>query len=334
MPQDFADLTYHGQIRRLRLLAAVALAKYPLRVRGLEFINHGENTTFKVTAREGRFLLRIHRKGYHTPAAIEEELNWLSLLSKKGLSVPKPLKSRAGAFLETAEHPLMNTPREVCVFKWNDGKVIRGGDVKYTPELFFETGKLLGRIQNQTPRGKPRYRVYWDTEGLVGRGPKFGSIDKLKDTTPAQQKLISKMRHRAYGKLKWFEKKFPKRMGLIHADLHFGNLLKTPKGLAAIDFDDGGYGFHAYDLAIPLVAAEGLFERGELDAAASTAALIAGFKTERPWDNHDDGILPVLMIARKLMMLGWLNSRTDNPRLAAYLKTAVKNTVASFKKMT
>lgn len=328
MAVPFAEASYRSQVSRLRRLAAVALAKYPLYVRRLEFIHHGENTTFKVTAREGRFLLRIHRNGYHTPSAIGEELQWLALLSKKGLKVPAPLKSRAGRLLETAAHPLVPAAREVCVFKWTEGS--RGGG-RLRPELMFEVGRLLGRIQNETPRAKPRHRVYWNADGLVGRSPKFGPIDRIKGATPAQQKLISRVRLRTYRKLKWFEKTFPRRLGLIHADLHFGNLLKTRDGIAAIDFDDGGYGFHAYDLAIPLVGAERLMKKKKLNREALKSALIAGYKTERAWDRYDDEILPVLITARKLLMLGWLNSRTDNPRLAAFLPTAIKSAVGDLK---
>jgi Ser/Thr protein kinase RdoA (MazF antagonist) len=52
--------------------------------------------------------------------------------------------------------------------------------------------------------------------------------------------------------LQRFERRFPERLGLIHADLHFGNFLDTGAGPAAIDFDDCGRGFLAYDLAVPL----------------------------------------------------------------------------------
>ncbi len=46
---DFEKASYLSQLHRLRALAELALTKYPVRVKKIEFINHGENTTFKVT---------------------------------------------------------------------------------------------------------------------------------------------------------------------------------------------------------------------------------------------------------------------------------------------
>ena len=59
--------------------------------------------------------------------------------------------------------------------------------------------------------------------------------------------------------------------------------------------------------------------------------LIDGYKTKRNWDAEDEKIFSSLVTARKLLMLGWLNSRSDNPRLKKYLKTAVKNCLKHLK---
>jgi Ser/Thr protein kinase RdoA (MazF antagonist) len=59
-------------------------------------------------------------------------------------------------------------------------------------------------------------------------------------------------RRRLLTRLRRIERKRPERLGVIHADLHFGNLLRTRDGMSAIDFDDCGRGFYAHDLAVPL----------------------------------------------------------------------------------
>ena len=38
--------------------------------------------------------------------------------------------------------------------------------------------------------------------------------------------------------------------GLIHADLHFGNLISGPLGLGVIDFAEAAPGYFAFDLAL------------------------------------------------------------------------------------
>lgn len=55
--------------------------------------------------------------------------------------------------------------------------------------------------------------------------------------------------------------------GLIHADLHHGNLLLHEGALTAIDFDDCAYGSFAFDLAMPIYYAV----RSQRDTPAEAA---------------------------------------------------------------
>lgn len=323
--KPFAQASYLAQVRRLSVLARSALRQYPIRVDTIKFINHGENTTFKVTATNGdRFLLRIHRRDYHTPAAIQEELAWLARLAKMDtLTVPRPLCSKSGKLLVTAEAAGIPEFRHCCVFHWIDGTFI---DKSLSPQHMFELGKIIARLQSSAPRSQAR--KYWHAEGLLGRQAKFGSIDSLSGIAPKDQRTITVARLRILRKLKAFERRFPQRMGLIHADLHFGNILRLESGLGIIDFDDSGFGFHAYDLAIPLISASYTFaKKGRKNLPALREALISGYKALAPWDKHDDEILSDLLLTRRLVMIGWLNSRADNPRLKKYLKGSVRRTL-------
>jgi len=312
MANDLSGASYLAQLRRLRNLATNAMARYPVKVRAIHFIHHGENTTFQVQARDGRkYLLRIHRNDYHTQEGIQEELSWLALLAKTSLDVPKPLLSKNGNYLESITHPSAPLSRNCSVFKWMEGRMI-GKTV--APKHMYQVGALLANLQLHTPRKPVAHRRYWDSEGLVGVKPKFSSIDKLADVSRKQQEIITRARKLVFKKLRSFEKKFPERMGLIHADLHFGNILKIGSGLGAIDFDDCGYGFHAYDLAIPLYSVEHILsEKQQKRIPEYKEALIAGYTSKKTWDRSDEELFPYLLSARRLCMLGWLNSRSDNP---------------------
>jgi len=118
-------------------------------------------------------------------------------------------------------------------------------------------------------------------------------------------------------------------MGLIHADLHFGNLLVHQGQLVAIDFDDCGYGFHAYDLAIPLVSLEyyAKLQKSKDMYRNSRAALFAGYRSIERLDVKDEAMVHQLMIARNLFMVTWIHSRSDHPRLQARLKKVVNRVV-------
>lgn len=324
----FSEASYRAQVRRLRLLAKAALDAYPFRVAKLDFIHHGENATFKVTDTRGRcYLLRILRADYHSLDAITEELSWLARIAKTGLvKAPSPVKSRRGRLVEQAEVAAVPQPRYCCVFRWIEGRFINKG---LRTRDMHELGALIGKLQNQTLKTKVRHRRYWTAEGLVGKNPKFGSIDTLKGVRAKDQLVITRSRKQVLRKLRRFEMRYPSKLGLIHTDLHFGNVLRATTGrLCPIDFDDCGLGFHAYDLVAPLISAEAAFKRrNRRKLSALKQALVAGYSEQRPWTREDDAILPYLYLARRLTMLGWLNARWDNPRLRRHMKGAVHRTL-------
>lgn len=330
MKKTFVESSYLSQVRRLRSLAKKALLEYPFKVKSIHFLKHGENATFRAETSNGQsFLIRIHRNDYHSKLAIEEELKWLSHLSKKGVSVPQPVRSKKGNLVETVEHADMGSSRNCSVLVWVPGSFL---EKSIKPKHLFEVGQLLADFQNNTPKGKTKHRQYWTAEGMVGTNPKFGSIDKLPNVSPHEQKILTAARKLIFKKLKAFGKKYPQRMGLIHADLHFGNIVSNRKKLAAIDFDDCGYGFFAHDLVTPYVSVENSLSKKKAHLLPQyQKALIEGYKSKRKWDKNDEEIFRHLITARKLMMLGWLNSRSDNPRLKKYLKGAVKNVLEHLK---
>lgn len=332
MKKPFHESSYLAQVRRLRNLARQALGQYPIQVQSIDFINHGENTTFRVQAATGQnYLLRIHRDQYHTKSAIIEELAWLDHLAKKGLSVPKPVLSIKRNRVETVHVPDVGS-RNCSVLEWLDGRFL---EKSIKPSHMFQVGQLIADLQNNNPQGPVKSRHYWSADGLVGAHPKFGSIDRLSAISKREQNSLIKARRSVLKKLKQFEKKFPKKLGLIHADLHFGNIVLVNKKIAAIDFDDCGYGFFAYDLVIPFLSVQNyLGKKSKHMIPDYKNALLDGYRSKRKWDQYDDEIFSYLVTARKLLMLGWLNSRSDNPKLKKYLVGAVKNTLAHLKRVT
>ena len=134
----YDDLTYLGQVRRLRRLAERAV---PLFIPGdvrLTLIQHGENTTYRVDVSdtdaapadltgspyaENRDLLRVHRTGYQSADSIASELAWLSALRHQaGLVVPEPVPSLEGAPLVTVSAPGIPEPRVCSLLRWINGR--------------------------------------------------------------------------------------------------------------------------------------------------------------------------------------------------------------------
>lgn len=331
MKKPFNQASYLAQVRRLKILAQKALAEYPIRVKSIHFIQHGENATFRVQAAHGQtFLLRVHRQGYHSKSAIIEEMRWLRRLVRDGFFVPNPVLSNGRRLVETVETADTGS-RNCTVLEWVHGRFI-GKSVK--PRHMFEVGRLLAQFHNHTSNNKVIHRRYWTAEGLVGETPKFGALNQVKALSTSQRKVLLEARKTVFTKLRKYEKKYPNRQGLIHADLHFGNFLSSGGRLGAIDFDDCGYGFFVYDLVIPYISLQRVLgTRKKSVLLEYKNALIEGYKTERKWTNEDEALFPYLVAARRIMMIGWLNSRSDNPRLRRHLKGAFKEVVRYLKEL-
>lgn len=330
--KKFSELSYTGQVARLRELAEKVLTHYPIKISKIKFINHGENTTFKITdSRKKNYLLRICRYEYHTAEALNEELQWLKKLSCQ-FRVPTPVVSNKKKLLEWTSTKLLPEGRNTALFHWTDGIFLstkQSSKNKMKVHHMVSLGRLIGELHNhETTRGKVTHRKYWTVQGLVGRKSKFGSIDHITQATPVQQRLISITRRSLCVSMKKFEKKYPSKQGLIHADLHFRNLVFNKRDIALIDFDDSGFGFFAYDLAIPILSVTSSKFLLKKEKILFRKAILEGYQQVQPWTTDDEKFLEQCMLARKLLMLGWLNSRSDNPKLKKYVKTAIKEAVS------
>jgi Ser/Thr protein kinase RdoA (MazF antagonist) len=330
--KPFHQATYLSQVRRLRRLAQGALARYGLQGAALRFITHGENTTFRVDAGARRFLLRIHRAGYHSREAILEELDWLRALSAFAaagaapFSVPVPVASCSGELLESMTAAGIQGPRHCALFEWVEGRFVNRS---VQPKHLHALGRLIAVLHGSTRGVDVRHRRYWDAAGLVGDAPKLGPIDCIPGLDPGAQRILTEGRKAVLARLLEYERTFPERQGLIHADLHFGNFMVRPDGsLGAIDFDDCGLGFHAYDLVVPLRQIAYLCEQNRaLEFHACAASLQDGYSSAGRWDDHDQAILPYLFTARGLTMVGWLLSRAENPEIGKHLLGAAERMV-------
>ena len=335
----FEKSSYQTQVLRLRAFAINALKEYPLKVDEIDFINHGENATFKITARRERrigrsqsetFLFRIHGRGYHTVPAIREELDWLHDLSGTRILAPRPVAARDGSLIKTLA-PAAVGERHFDVFEWVPGRFVYKN---MRPVHLEKFGSMIAELQLSARKRKSKHRRYWTAQGLLGPDAKFGSVDHLRDVSRKDQSMITGA---ARELLKTFEKfalNFPDRMGFMHADLHFGNAVFQQDGnLCPIDFDDCGFGFYGYDLCVPLASVYHMKTlKTDMNVKDYRTALIKGYTSKKSWTETDDEMLDLFSIARRILMVGWLNSRSSNPRLKSRFAGAVERAVAEIKK--
>jgi aminoglycoside phosphotransferase (APT) family kinase protein len=91
---------------------------------------------------------------------------------------------------------------------------------------------------------------------------------------------------------------------LIHADMHPGNILVDGERLTVIDFDDAGFGWHQYDIAVVLS-----YWQSKANAAAIERAFLDGYRTTRQLPDDDLTWIPMFRLIR-----GWRSAgSTSDP---------------------
>lgn len=329
--KPFLETSYITQVRRLRKLAFKVIELYSIKCNKLEFICHGENTTFKIFSNNDKYLLRIHRKNYHSENAILEELMWLkSIWTKTDIPVSYPIKSKNGKYINKVSIKDIPDGRLCDILHWSNGKIFfRGTSIKH----FFKIGELTSKLHNHSEKIEVIHRNYWGPNGLLGDNAKFGSILNMKKYLGKKYNEVNTFRLKLLKKIIDFQNSNPDKLGLIHADLHFGNFVWEKGIIKPIDFDDCGFGFHAYDMAVTLNSAWPVFKKvGKSAEEKLKNAYFEGYNKHRNLTKKSIEMIPVFILVREMVMLGWLYDRSNNPILKTHLDKSLDSKIDFFRK--
>ena len=313
----------------LYAIAEQSLPPWGLRPDQIELVSRSENTVFRLDMPDGqRYALRIHRPGYHTLPELESELLWTQALNDAGVRVPVGVRTLEGPGYATIPTPDGESSRAVGVVNWLEGELLSSvieaeQDEPTIIEHFRQIGQVLAAMNNQAiawspPAGFTRHA--FDVPGYVGESPFWGRFWDIPPLTSAQRDILSSARE----SIREILTEYGKDRGtysMIHADLHVYNILIDSSGvLQAFDFDDAGFGWHQYDLAVVLFSLEDLpyFD-------AITDALVAGYRSVRPFSEEALSLLPLFLLIRRLVVISWQWDRPELGRrrgLEAYIADA------------
>ena len=327
--KPFEELTYRGQLRRLRRLALEALASYDLGDFTLRPIQHRHNATFLVRAEGCRYVLRVNRPGHRDLALFRSELMWLDAIAREtDLVVPAPVADREGNLLTVASAPGIPKPRVCALFRWVKGRFVSQHDL--TGRHLERVGRLMGRLHYHAEGFAPPpgfTRIRWDADGLLG-GVYGGSIAHAKAVLdPARRSIVDRaesITRRAMERLG----EAPSGFGLIHGDLHQMNYVFLKGEAHALDFDDCGWGYYLGDMGAtlgPLVSRR--------DFPSLRVAFLHGYRSVRPLDAGHERMLTSFLIADRLKIAVWMSGRLDNPGLRDGVAEFVRDRVDQMDEM-
>lgn len=293
---------------------ARALEAWPFEVEAVELLSVSENLVFRVERKTGGpVVARLHRSGYNSLAELESEHAWVTSLNESGsVAAARPIETADGRS-HIAVDVSAGDRRYVGVVGWVAGQSLRDAlDAEPSPtqivDWYRSVGALLGDLHNQAAaweRPLPFVRRAWDQDGMVGPDPLWGRFWAMPAADPHQRDVLARTRDALRTILSEFGTGAD-RFGLIHADLHAGNIFVRGNDLVMIDFDDAGFGWHLHELAVSI------FDQS-LDAWFPEVkdAIVSGYRERR--ELHDDhaALLSTFLLLRALSLVGWLADRPE-----------------------
>lgn len=283
----------------------------------MQFVHLSENVTFKVTdARDGsRLVLRLHRPGYHDITALRSERQWTRALIQAGLAVPEPLLSLDRKDFVQINIPATSEQRWAGLARWAEGELLaniiaRETDPAVSQAHLRRLGTMMAAMHNHAtawtpPDGFRRHML--DADGLLGPAPFWGPFWDHPIFSSSERDLLLHTRDTLHSELTRYGRP-AHSFSLIHADLHPRNVVLDGEHAVVIDFDDAGFGWHQYDLAVALVSF-----LDHPDFAMLRDACIAGYRSVRPLAESDLALLPHFLLIRDMAQIGWFHQRPELP---------------------
>ena len=300
-----------------RPAALEALKHFPVDVMALKFITHSENVTFRVSVRDSEtdYVLRLHRPGYNSIEELQSERQWTIALKQAGISVPGAIATLdANQYYALIDSPGTGEQRYAGMTTWIDGQpladILDETSHQNDPaDLMYKVGELVARIHNQTTAWRePNWfrRRTLDVDALLGEAPFWGRFWDHDSLSADERKLLSGARHQLHARLSAYDTR-PDNFGLIHADPNPDNIIWNGTTLSLIDFDDTAYGWHMLDVAAALIEL-----RFDNDFDSLQAALLDGYRKNRPLAPSETDILPAFILIRAMSLMGWYHQRPEH----------------------
>ncbi len=299
----FENLTNEAQIESLTSCVQGILSQFDLDVAGFESINHGFNSTFKVTTVGGdRFALRVNVNSTKTLENLHAEVQWVQ--SIRDVLVPAPIANSSGEFITFAHHDASGRTLPAVLFSWLEGEEV--GD-EPTPDQLFATGAAMAKLHlgSKGFKFEPGASlplidsVLWGaTDYLCGQAGALSQADR------EQMKIAYELIQEVVDRQLAENEPQP-----IHADMHSWNLMWHNGALAVFDFDDAMMGTPLMDLATAIYY---------LDTEEQNQSLLDGYRSVTPLMTFSKRDLDILRVQRRVVLLNYL-FETSNPEHQAII---------------
>jgi Ser/Thr protein kinase RdoA (MazF antagonist) len=262
------------------------------------FIRRGFNDTYLVDTGSDKYIFRLYLHGkYYVESddAYRFELDLVEHLHTRDVPVATGIPTENGEYLGVMQ--TAHGQRAFALFHYADGMPLNRGSV--TTEQGYQLGVALANLhlaansfESQFERYKLDLKYLLDEPlRLISEGEKCAEpresikhgrqvIEMLQPIEPYIDRI------RSIGT-------DGDKFGVIHADLHLGNVHFRGNELTIFDFDHCAYGWRAYDLAI-----------SSFLPRAQQVSMIEGYESRRPLSQEERDSLTDLGNLRNLWNVG------------------------------
>ena len=259
------------------------------------FFSGGFNHTYRFKTEEGStYYLRSYRPSWRTLADICYELDVLNHLKEKGFPAIRPVP-----YLDRNYYCAVSAAegaRYLALFTEAPGPEI---SYEHEPEgMAHRYGQAVAQMHNALDDfSSPHPRFHLDIENFIDRPLRYIEpfLAHRTDDWEFVRRFAETLRERILampaGELE---------QGFCHGDLQGYHANVSPEGtLTFFDFDCGGYGYRAYDLAVFLWCC-----RLQDAVAVRWEPFLRGYRETRPINDLDIQAVPLFVCARYLWHMG------------------------------
>jgi len=254
--------------------------------RTCDLIRRGFNDTYIVVTGQEKYIFRVYLNGKYyidSPEAFQFELDMLEYLRTQNVPVSYPIRMNNGDLLGWT--PTDFGKRATALFSFAQGEEII--EEPATIEQVIKVGKTIAAFHlaaNDFSSKHERYHLnlkYLVDEPLrLLKEDNSEQSQELLASLPPITELVDAVKTLSTDKDEY---------GIIHGDLHPGNMHFQGNHITFFDFDHCGYGWRAYDL-VPFYDAPDEYQ----------TALLKGYESVRPLSKGERDCLPTFIHLRML----------------------------------
>lgn len=238
-------------LHHCRRTAFQALSQYTIEeVKTVRLIRMSENITYRVETEQGeRYLLRLNRNHRLDQAMIESELVWLESLNNAGIVAPRGLRNRSGEYVTEVEmrgHGIQHC----TLMRWVEGQT----KDEVSDKAVFACGALMARLHIHAQQFIPAadfVRPVWGADTLREDYATLG-LHNSNFMSKAEYDMFGAVVDQVCAQMVLLQGD-QENYGVIHSDLHMGNVVFDRGEPRPIDFGRCGYGYYLYDIAEALL---------------------------------------------------------------------------------